>query len=77
MTNNQTRLWRVEWVHRSGYLAPHYWVEAKKGKDEKTSRKNAILIAKQKSRLADFPKVWYCKITEEIKPIKVIKQEKD
>lgn len=68
ITNNQTRLWRVEWIHRSGYLAPHYWVEAKVGRtkngqiDEKETRRNAIKEAKKRSRLADFPKTWYCRI---------------
>jgi hypothetical protein len=67
---NQTRLWRVEWIHRSGYRAPHYWVEAKIGRnkegkvDEKQTRRNAVQAAKQKSRLGDFPKTWYCRITD-------------
>lgn len=69
--NSQIRLWRVDWIHRSGYRAPFYWVEAKTGRnkqgkvDEKETRKNAIKVAKQRSRLGDFPKTWYCKITEE------------
>lgn len=72
MMLNQTkpRLWRVEWIHRSGYRAPHYWVEAKIGRDkkgridEKETRRNAVKAAKQKSRLGDFPKIWYCRITD-------------
>jgi len=67
--NKQIRLWRVEWVHKNGYRAPHYWVEAKvvirKGNvNEKETRKNAVKAAKQHSRLGDFPKTWYCKITD-------------
>ena len=73
VTNNHTRLWRVDWVHRSGYRAPHYWVEAKIGRnkygqvDEKETRRNGIKAAKLRSRLADFPKTWYCKI-EDVTP---------
>lgn len=61
----QILLWRVDWVHRNGYLAPHYYVEAKKGKDRKASRRNAIKVAQERSRLANFPNTWFCKITEE------------
>lgn len=70
MLNTLTRLWRVEWVHRSGYLAPHYWVEVKVGRDkngkvcEKATRRNGVKAAKQRSRLGDFPKTWYCRITD-------------
>jgi hypothetical protein len=44
-------------------------VEAKVGRkqgriDEKESRRNAIKVAKERSRLADFPKTWYCQITD-------------
>lgn len=68
-TYHQVRLWRVDWIHRSGIRAPHYWVEAKavykRGQyDEKSSRKNAVKAAKERSRLGDFPKTWYCKITD-------------
>lgn len=68
-TSSLTLLWRVEWVHISGYRAPHYWVEAKaefrRGHyEEKLSRKNAVKAAKQRSRLSDFPKVWSCRITD-------------
>lgn len=71
--STQMRLWRVSWVHRSGYQAPHYWVEAKIGRnkqrqvDEKETRRNGIKAAKLRSRLADFPKTWYCKI-EDVTP---------
>lgn len=78
ITQSQNQLWRVEWVHRSGYRAPHYWVEAKIGKNEKITRRNGIIAAKEKSRLGDFPKTWYCKITEEVyDPPKKPKVKKD
>jgi hypothetical protein len=69
ITNQQTRLWRVSWVHRSGYLAPHYWVEAKVEKkkgivNEKATRRNAIKAAKLRSRLGDFPETWSCRIQD-------------
>lgn len=60
----QQLLWRVTWIHRSGYPSPTYYVEAKRGKNEKECRKNAVKTAKTKSRLADFPKTWYCKVTD-------------
>jgi hypothetical protein len=47
---NQLRLWRVVWVHRSGYQAPSQLVEAK-------TKKDVILLAKEQ-RLADFPESW-------------------
>ena len=47
----QQQLWRVVPTHRSGYSAPHYWVEAK-------TKKEAIVLAKAGSRLSDFPKSW-------------------
>ena len=47
---NQLRLWRVVWSHRSGYQAPSQVVEAK-------TRKEVISMAVT-SRLADFPESW-------------------
>jgi len=44
-------LWRVNWVHLNGYQAPTRMVEAK-------TRKEAMKLAKESSRLADFPKSW-------------------
>ena len=55
-TNNNRPLWRVVPIHRSGYSAPHYWVEAK-------TKKEAIKLAKEKSRLSDFPKSWSFDLT--------------
>lgn len=47
---NQVRLWRVFWVHRSGYQAPSQLMEAK-------NKKDVVSEAKQQ-RLADFPESW-------------------
>ena len=47
----QNPLWRVEWTHRNGYQAPYRYVEAKR-------RKEAIELAKETSRLVDFPESW-------------------
>jgi hypothetical protein len=49
-TNTLLRLWRVVWVHRSGYQAPTQVVEAK-------TKKEVIEFAKEQ-RLADFPESW-------------------
>jgi hypothetical protein len=56
-TNKQRPLWRVCPTHRSGYSAPHYWVEAK-------TKKEAIKLAKAGSRLADFPESWSFQLTK-------------
>ena len=58
-TNKQRPLWRVSPVHRSGYYAPHYWVEAK-------TKKEAIKLAKAGSRLADFPESWSFRLDKKI-----------
>lgn len=63
MNNYKLRLWRVVWYHQGGYSAPQYHVETTT-KDEDYAKKEAIKLAKSKSRLADFPKVWYFKLTE-------------
>ena len=56
-TKQKRPLWRVDWNHRNGYQAPYQFVEAKK-------KKEAIELAKQSSRLADFPKSWSFKLTK-------------
>jgi len=50
-TITRTRFWRVEWIHRNGYRAPHSFVEAK-------NKKEAVKIAQDNSRFTDFPKTW-------------------
>ena len=60
---SQPRLWRVEWCHRSGYQSPTYYVETTR-QAVAAERLDAIAIAKTKSRLADFPKVWSIKLTK-------------
>ena len=57
MTKSKFLLWRVEWNHRAGYQAPYQLIWAEK-------KKEAIDIAKSKSRLADFPLYWSYQITE-------------
>ena len=57
-TKSKNLLWRVEWVHRNGYQAPTYYVECKR-------RKEAIELAKGRSRLASFPKVWFARVIKE------------
>ncbi len=58
MNINTTLLWRVDWIHRNGYQAPTYYVEAK-------TRREALALAKEKSRFTDFPKTWFCRIIAE------------
>jgi hypothetical protein len=64
MKNPNVRLWRVEWCHQGGYSAPQYHVETQE-KDILKAKKSAVRLAKERSRLADFPKVWYFKLTLE------------
>jgi hypothetical protein len=51
--SSKCRLWRVDWVHIRGYRAPSVYVEAE-------TRRLAIKLAKEKSRLGDFEKQWSC-----------------
>lgn len=60
----KTLLWRVTWIHRNGYSSPIYWVETNNQRDNSRNRKAAVKEAKLKSRLADFPKTWYCRVTD-------------
>jgi len=60
-TNN--RFWLIEWYHiLYGYSAPQYHVETTI-KNVDLAKKEAIRLAKLKSRFTDFPKSWYFKIT--------------
>ena len=63
MIKSKTRFWRVVWYHKNGYSAPQYHVETTI-RDLDFAKKEAIKLAKSRSRLADFPKVWYFKLTE-------------
>ena len=62
-------LWRVSWVHRCGSqapeqfveVAPHYYGEPKRL--HPSCRTAAIKLAKQQSRLGDFPEKWSCHVT--------------
>lgn len=56
-TKQKRLLWRVDWYHRAGYQAPYQFVEAK-------TKKEAIKLAKEASRLGDFPKIWSFKLTK-------------
>lgn len=55
-TKTEILLWRVEWVHRAGMIAPFQMVWAK-------DKKEAIQLAKSKSRLTDFPEFWSIKLS--------------
>jgi hypothetical protein len=54
---NPIRLWRVEVVHRNGYQAPYFIIEAKK-KDIHAEVKNLNL------RLLDFPEKWSYRVVD-------------
>ena len=47
-TKSKYLLWRVDWNHRAGYQAPYRFVWAE-------NKKEAGKLAKESSRLADFP----------------------
>jgi hypothetical protein len=70
ISNSQCRLWRVDWVHRDGYLAPYQVCECR-------TKKEAAEWAKKSSRLADFPHVWCFRLSEIIKEEKLqVKKKK-
>ena len=50
-TKSKYLLWRVDWNHRAGYQAPYRFVWAE-------NKKEAGKLAKESSRLADFPEFW-------------------
>ena len=56
-TKSKYLLWRVDWNHRAGYQAPYRFVWAE-------NKKEAGKLAKESSRLADFPEVWSYKLTD-------------
>jgi hypothetical protein len=59
------QLWRVDWNHKSGYQAPVKFIEV--NLPEHLSKEKArilvIKLAKQQSRLGDFPEKWSCKVS--------------
>ena len=56
-TKSKYLLWRVDWNHRAGYQAPYRFVWAE-------NKKEAGKLAKESSRLADFPEFWSYRLTE-------------
>lgn len=65
-------LWQVDTTHQMGYQAPTYFVEtmyevvSSKSKRENLEKeeKLALDLAKQKSRLNDFPDKWKITVTK-------------
>lgn len=65
-------LWKVDSTHQMGYQAPTYFVEtmyevvSSKSKRENLEKemKQALELAKEKSRLADFPNKWTIAVTK-------------
>jgi hypothetical protein len=55
-TDNSVLLWRVDLVHRNGYLAPSGMLEAKRSNVHQEVRN-------QHYRLMDFPKSWSYHLT--------------
>lgn len=54
-------LWRVDWTHKSGYQAPSQTIEF--DPKQKNAKSKVIHLAKQQSRLGDFPEAWSCQVT--------------
>lgn len=69
------RLWRVDWVHLNGYLAPsqYLWLKAQ----NRGERKKLNQWAKENSRLADFPDEWYFTINFVREKIEEMKNPQD
>lgn len=59
------RLWRVDVIHEMDCQAPSFWVETKTNvnKTREEAENEALKIAKEKTRLSDFPKSWNFKLT--------------
>lgn len=51
------RYWRVDAIHRLGYHAPSAYVRTEDDRLWKAEAK-ALSLAKESSRLADFPQSW-------------------
>lgn len=64
MLNSKIATFRVTYIHRNGYTAPTFYVEVSRGKNERITKRKAVKAAKQYSRLGDFPKIWYCRLTD-------------
>jgi hypothetical protein len=66
-------LWKVDLTHQMGYQAPSYFVEttyevvSSKSKQINLEREelDALELAKQRSRLADFPDNWTITVTKQ------------
>jgi hypothetical protein len=58
------RLWRVDIIHSMGYQAPSFFVETAtlSSSTREVAEKEAIKIAKEKTRLSSFPKSWTIKV---------------
>ncbi len=59
------RLWRVRLVHKMDYEAPSFWVETFSpiNTTREGAEVEALRLAKEKTRLADFPKSWTIIVT--------------
>lgn len=65
-------LWQVDSTHQMGYQAPTYFVEtmyevvSSKSKRENLDReeKIALDLARQKSRLSEYPNKWIITVTK-------------
>lgn len=65
-------LWKVDSTHQMGYQAPTYFVETmyetvssiSKRENIERENKQALELAKEKSRLNDFPNKWEITVTK-------------
>jgi hypothetical protein len=55
--NGKFRLWRIELTHQMGYQAPSFRVETS-SKLRMNAEVEAIRLAREKTRLGDFPNSW-------------------
>jgi hypothetical protein len=62
---NKARLWRVDISHMLGYQAPSFLIETEtKGNElREKAEQEAIRLARGKSGLGRFPKIWKFTVT--------------
>ncbi len=75
--NTNRKLWKVVSTHQMGSQAPTFFVETKYGiLRSKSTRDNkeveelkALEIAKQQTRLSDFPESWIIRVEHQFKRV--------
>ena len=73
--NNYRKLWKVVTTHQMGAHAPTFFVETEYGiansqstqRNKEVEELKALNIAKQQTRLSDFPESWTIRVEHQFK----------